>query len=143
MSLVLVTGDQAIYQPQFGLATVTVQPGQLSGSVSKFSVNGKSICVKGDEASAIVPGCAYFAGSYTIPGMGMLSVEQLAGDQVVSTCQINGTPLMVVGSQFIAKFTVTMPAQMPTPDGPKPDPKTEYMGQGTFTGSSKFDISMM
>ena len=64
---VLIDGDQAVFLPAFGAATVVVQPGRLTGS-GPMKVTGKAACVDGDEKSVSVPGCMYIAPPYVSPG---------------------------------------------------------------------------
>ena len=55
---ILIEGDQVIFLPNFGAATVVVKPGQLKGS-GPCTLNGKKLCIVGDEAGVSVPGCTY------------------------------------------------------------------------------------
>lgn len=128
---ILITGDKAIFQPTFGAATVTVQPGTLLGS-GKSKITGKIICVDSDEKKVIVPGCPYIAGPYSIPGTGTLLIQALAGDQKAKKVKSGGKLVLLKGSQFEAKFMVLAPAQQPTPTGPVPDTVLQYMGKGSF-----------
>ncbi len=121
-----------MYNPQFGMATVSVRPGVLSGTGNKVNASGPQICVNGDEDSAVVSGCAYIAGPYSIPGVGTLSITQLGSDQLSKKTKSGGKTIMLKGTTYNAKFQVNSPAQMPTPDGPKPDPTPQYAGTGTF-----------
>lgn len=131
--MILVDGDQALFLPTFGAATVVVQPGRLSGS-APMKVTGKTACIDGDEGSVSVPGCMYVAPPYVIPGSGTLSISQLAGDQLAPTTKSGGKQVMVKGSQFTAMFAVQAPAMQPPPGpgSPIPDPSPEYSGSGAF-----------
>lgn len=138
---VLITGDKAIFQPAFGQATVTVQPGTLVGS-GKCKITGKIVCVDGDEIKVTVPGCPYISGPYSIPGSGTLFIKALGGDQKAKKVKSGGKPVLLKGSQFDAKFMVMVPAQQPTPTGPIPDTTLQYMGKGSFqTTNSKVKAS--
>lgn len=129
---VLIDGDQALFQPSFGAATVVVKPGRLTGS-GPLKVTGKRACVSGDESSVSVPGCSYIAPPYVIPGTGTLTISALAGDQLASTSSTGTVELMVKGSKFTAKFSVASPAMQPTASGsPVPDSTPEYSGSGSF-----------
>lgn len=130
---VLVDGDQALFLPAFGAATVVVQPGRLTGS-GPLKVTGKKACVDGDEASVSVPGCVYTAPPHVIPGSGTLAISALAGDQLAPTAKTGGVRLMVKGSQFTARFSVQSPAMQPPPGpgSPIPDATPEYSGSGSF-----------
>ncbi len=129
---VLLDGDQVVFLPVFGAAVVAVQPGRLPGS-GPATVQGKKVCVDGDEGRVQVPGCSYFTPSHPIPGTGTLKILALAPDQRAQHCQTGGKPMLLKGGQFQAKFEVQAPAQMPAPPGPPvPDPLTLYVGQGQF-----------
>ena len=130
---VLIDGDQAIFLPAFGAATVVVQPGRLTGS-GPMTLGGKKICVSGDESSVNVPGCTYTTPVYSIPGSGTLAISALAGDQLAPTSATGGIGIMIKGSKFTAKFSVEVPAMQPPPGpgSPIPDATTGYSGQGVF-----------
>jgi hypothetical protein len=128
---ILTTGDQAMFNPTFGQAIVIVRPGNLIGS-SKDKVNGKIVCVDGDEKKVIVPGCTYMTSRYSIPGVGILTIESLAGDQKAKKTNSGGKPVLLKGSSFKAKFQVMVPAQQPGPGSPIPDSTPQYSGSGTF-----------
>lgn len=128
---ILMTGDKAMFNPNFGQAIVTVRPGDLIGT-SKDKINGKLVCVDGDEKKVIVPGCTYMTPQYSIPGMGMLFIESLAGNQKAQKTKSSGKPVLLKGGQFQAKFTVLVPAQQPSAPSPIPDATPQYSGNGTF-----------
>lgn len=129
--VVLLDGDQVVFLPMFGAAIVVVQPGKLSAS-GPATVQGKKVCVDGDEGQVQVPGCLYMTPSHPIPGSGTLKVLALAPNQRAQHCQTGGKPMLLKGGQFQAKFEVQSPAQQPTPGGPVPDPVPQYVGQGLF-----------
>jgi hypothetical protein len=128
---ILITGDKAMFNPNFGQAIVTVRPGDLIGT-GKDKINGKLVCVDGDEKKVIVPGCTYMTPQYSIPGMGMLFIESLAGNQKAQKTKSSGKPVLLKGGQFQAKFTVLVPAQQPSAPSPIPDATPQYSGNGTF-----------
>lgn len=139
MDYVLIDGDQAIFQPTFGAATVAVQPGKLIAS-GPGTVGNKPMCVEGDEGTVKVPGCIYMTPQHSIPGVGTLEIASLAGDQKAGKTQTGGKKVLLVGSNFNAKFKVSSPAQQPVPgSSPVPDATLEYSGQGKFiTTNTKF-----
>ena len=96
---ILMDGDMANFIPAFGAATVVVQPGTLAGS-GPATLSGKPICVDGDEADVSVPGCQYMTPVYSIPGVGTLKIDALAGDQLASKTNTGGIAVMLKGSQF-------------------------------------------
>lgn len=130
---ILVDGDIVNFNPTFGNATVTVKPGNLSGS-SKAKVDSKPVCVEGDESNVSVPGCAYIAGNFSTPGTGTLKISALGGDQKAVKTKIGGKSVLLKGTQFTAQFEVQTPAQQPPPGpgSPTPDPVKQYVGTGTF-----------
>lgn len=137
---VLIHGDTVQFVAAFGPASVIVQPGQIKGS-GPATVNGKKMCVDGDEKKVEVKNCVYTAGVYSIPGTGTLKIAALAGDQKAQKTQTGGKAVLLKGSQFTASFEVQSPAKQPPPGpgSPVPDPNKKYSGQGSFqTTNSKF-----
>lgn len=126
---VLLDGDLVLFTPSFGAATVVVQPGTLIAS-GPATVNGKKVCVAGDEKSVSVAGCSYITPSHPIPGTGTLEIAALAGDQTAGKTRSGGAPVLLVGGRFQAAFVVQAPAKQPQP--PLPDPTPRYVGSGTF-----------
>lgn len=140
---ILIDGDIANFIPAFGAATVVVQPGKLAGS-GPATLNGKNICVDGDEKNVSVPGCTYMTPQYSIPGVGTLKIEALAGDQKATKTNTGGKAVLLKGSNFTAKFEVQSPAQQPPPGpgSPIPDSTPQYSGNGMFiTTNTKFQGS--
>ena len=131
MNQILRTGDQAIYFPQFGNATVVVMPGILRGTAN-FQAAKTRVCVNGDEKSALVPGCPYVSPPYVIPGVGTLHVHLLSPNQLSKTTSTSGRKIILKGDSFQARFDVTAPAFWPTEGGPVPDPTPLYFGRGQF-----------
>lgn len=74
----IVSGDQAIFLPNFGSAVITPIPGVIVGSAVKTTVTGKPVCLEGDEKKVVVPGVAYINASYSIPGVGVLTIQRSA-----------------------------------------------------------------
>ena len=138
--LILIAGDKAAFLPVFGAAVVVVRPGTLLGS-GAGTLNGRKLCIDGDEKSVLVPGCLYTAPPYVIPGTGTLKIAALAGDQKARKTRTGGKPVLLRGSRFTASFEVLSPAQQPPPGPgpPIPDPMPKYSGQGAFlTTNTKF-----
>ena len=130
---ILITGDTVMFKPSFGAATVVPQPGILSGTGSA-KINGSPFCVEGDEANVIVPGVMYTAPPYVIPGVGILSIDSLASDQVATKTKSGGKAVLLKGGDFNAKFEVVSPAMQPPPGpgSPIPDSTPQYSGNGNF-----------
>jgi hypothetical protein len=137
---ILLDGDVVVFQPAFGLATVLPQPGTLRAS-GPATLNGKKICVDGDEKQVSVPGCMYFTPQHSIPGTGTLKIAALAPNQKATKTQTGRKAVLLKGGQFTAKFEVQNPAKQPPPGpgAPIPDPTPQYSGVGTFiTTNTKF-----
>ncbi len=137
---ILIEGDKAIFLPNFGAALVVVKPGDLKGS-GPATLNGKKVCVDGDEKNVSVPGCMYMAPPYVIPGTGTLKIAALAGNQKAQKTKTGGKPVLLKGSNFTAKFEVQSPAKQPPPGpgSPIPDATPQYSGSGMFvTTNMKF-----
>ncbi|MCP4667851.1 MAG: hypothetical protein GY849_15990 [Deltaproteobacteria bacterium] len=133
--LILITGDQAVFDPQFGSATVTVMPGILQGT-GRSSLMGKMVCVNGDEQLVAVPGCSYVQGSF-VGGTGTLRIQALGPDQRAFKTYSGKKPVLLKGSVFQALFMVSSPA-IESASG-TPDPNTQYPGTGRFvTTNAKF-----
>jgi hypothetical protein len=128
---ILMTGDKAMFNPTFGQATVVVRPGDLIGT-GKDKINQKLVCVDGDEKKVIVPGCPYMTPQYSIPGVGMLTIESLGGNQKAQKTKSGGKSVLLKGASFQAKFQVMVPAMQPSVPNPIPDATPQYSGTGTF-----------
>lgn len=130
---ILVTGDLAVFAADFGPATVVVRPGTLAGS-GPARHRGRPMCVEGDEAKVQVPGCAYVAGNFSTPGVGTLEIQRLGGDQTSRGAKTGGKHVLLASGQFVARFTVTVPATQPGPT-PTPDATPSYTGRGDFSST--------
>lgn len=130
---VLIDGDQAIFVQAFGAASVIVRPGELVAQ-GPATLGGQPVCVDGDERSVKVPGCPYTTPVHSIPGVGTLEVAALADDQRARKTRSGDAPVLLVGSTFTAKFTVTRPAEKPPPPPGPPvaDATVVYSGSGRF-----------
>jgi len=135
---IVIDGDSVQFLPVFGVATVVVQPGTMQGS-GPATFNGKALCIEGDEQNVSVPGCMYMTPQYSIPGIGTLGIDSLAGDQLANKTKTGDTPVILKGGQFTAVFEVQSPAQQPTSGPPVPDATPSYSGNGMFvTANTKF-----
>ena len=126
-------GDQVIFLPAFTPAIVVVQPGSLEGS-GPATIDGKKICVDGDESNVAVRGCTYMTPQYSIPGTGTLKISALAGNQKATKTKTGGKAVLLQGATFTASFEVQSPAQQPPPGpgSPVPDGTPSYSGSGMF-----------
>lgn len=142
---IVIDGDSVQFLPVFGVATVVVQPGTMQGS-GPATFNGKALCIEGDEQNVSVPGCMYMTPQYSIPGIGTLGIDSLAGDQLANKTKTGDTPVILKGGQFTAVFEVQSPAQQPTsgPRFPTQRPVTRVTGClsppiRNFEGSEYYD----
>lgn len=135
---IIIDGDTAQFLPMFGQAIVIPQPGTISGS-GPMTLNGKKVCIEGDESSVAVRGCMYMTPDFPIPGVGTLKIDSLSNDQKAQHSNNGDTPLILKGSQFNAVFEVQSPAIKPG-IVPTPDATPSYgNGQGFFvTTNFKF-----
>lgn len=135
---ILIDGDQASFQPNFGAAVVGVRPGRLKAGGSA-GLGGKKLCVAGDESGVAVPGCTYVTPQYAIPGSGTLKISALGGDQKARKTRDAGRPVLLRGGSFQARFEVQTPAQQPPPGpgSPIPDATPSYSGQGRFITANR------
>jgi len=143
VDFVLIDGDKANFLPNFGAAVVVVKPGTLKGS-GPGTLNGKKLCVDGDEKQVSVPGCTYMTPQYCIPGTGTLKIDALAGNQKATKTQTGGKVVLLKGGSFTAKLEVQSPAKQPPPGpgSPIPDSTPSYSGTGMFmTTNTKFQGS--
>lgn len=119
---------------------VVVKPGDLKAG-GPATLNGKKVCVDGDEKNVSVPGCMYMAPPYVIPGTGTLKIAALAGNQKAKKTNTGGKLVLLKGGNFTAKFEVQSPAKQPPPGpgAPIPDATPQYSGSGMFvTTNMKF-----
>ncbi|MBJ2114411.1 hypothetical protein JFQ86_16400 [Serratia ureilytica] len=134
-NIVIIDGDELKFNPQFGLNTVTPPPQTRIRGNGEASIENKKICIVGDEKQVSFTADYIKPPFVATPGNGTLTITQLAPDQwhVFATAQ---TPVIVVGSQFIAQFQPIKPAQ--DPQG-KPDlDLSPAIGSGKFINSQSF-----
>ncbi|KAF3886728.1 MULTISPECIES: hypothetical protein [Nostocales] len=130
LDFILIANDPAIFNPTFGKAIVVVFPRTLSGT-GRATVQGRTICVEGDEKRVIVPGCPYTSPPFVTPGAGTLSIQSLNPNQKATRVKSGGKAVLLKGSTFNARFQVMVPAIQPSLP-PISDPVPVYTGTGTF-----------
>lgn len=128
MDFVVLSNDQAIFDPVFSAAIVVPAPGVITGSAPQNS-NGVTACVVGDEASVVVPGVTYTVGAL-VGGVGTLSILVLGPDQQARNATSGGRPLILKGTQFRAQLQVIVPAT--NPNSGVTDPVPIHFGAGRF-----------
>ncbi|WP_438031078.1 hypothetical protein [Sorangium sp. So ce233] len=136
--LILVEGDKAIFLPTFEAALVLPRAGELKGS-GPGTLNGKKICVEGDEGKVSVANCSYVKPGYAIPGTGTLKIAALGSDQKAKETKTGDKAVLLKGTTFTATFEVQNPAKQPPkgPGPPIPDSTREYQGKGMFKTTNK------
>lgn len=137
-NLVVIDGDGLTFNPQFGLITITPPPQpQIRGS-GEASIEGKKVCIVGDEEQVSFTVDYIKPPFVATPGKGTLTIKQLASDQQAAFATAPA-PIIVVGSQFTTQFQPTTPAQ--DPQG-KPDTDLKAVtGVGTFINGQTFVIA--
>ncbi len=131
---IVIDGDLLQFNPQFGHRQVTpTGPATIRGT-GHATINKRHVCVVGDEKKVQVP-AQYTIPGYS-PGMGVITIAVLAGDQQAPHCKSNAA-LILKGQQFTARFTPTQPAISATSPHPA-DAPAPSMGQGRFNTSQMF-----
>ena len=117
---IMMTGDmlQIIMMPPCVVPTVAA-PVPLVGSSTKTTVNMMAACLEGDELPPMLKSPQPYISAAFVGGMG--TFEILLKPENKSSKGKESKPYLLKGTVFDCKFTVTVPAQMPTPAGPVPD----------------------
>ncbi len=127
-NFIVLDEDMLFFEPQFAHRIVTpTEPAMIRGS-GHATINGRRVCVMGDEKKVQVQ-ATYRVPGHT-PGTGMLTIMSLMPDQQALRCR-SRAGLILKGQQFIARFTQLLPA-MSTAPTPVPDPPTPGIGKGRF-----------
>ncbi|MBD2811144.1 hypothetical protein ID853_09680 [Xenorhabdus sp. Vera] len=134
MSEAIVTnGDMLQFDPNFGNRQVMVSsPGKISGK-GHAQVNGKKVCILGDEKQVRIS-ATYITATHTTPGTGTITISALDSSQQALQCT-SGAALIIKGQKFTAMFTPTIPAT--DPNG-SPDPLPPSKGTGVFITQQNF-----
>ncbi|MEK9495780.1 hypothetical protein V2H77_04820 [Photorhabdus sp. P32] len=126
----VVDGDSLLFEPLFGNRQVTILgPATIRGS-GHAKIQDKKIVITGDEKKVQLQ-AQYITPSHPVPGKGIVTIAQLNASQQVNFCLTPAT-VIIVGQQFIARFTPTQPANNPSTG---PDVTTPSMGKGRFIAS--------
>ncbi|WP_426577557.1 hypothetical protein ACP179_05380 [Xenorhabdus stockiae] len=137
MSESIVTdGDILQFEPQFGYRQVKVTiPGKIRGT-GHARVNGKKVCILGDEKRVTVS-ATYTTITHMTPGIGTLTISMLDISQLALQCT-SGAALIIKGKKFMAIFTPKFPAINNTVIPPQPDIMTPSLGTGSFITQQNF-----
>ena len=133
---ILLSGDIAEFDPIFSVALLTgVRMTKIQGT-GNASIENKNICVSGDEKKVKKLGCTYTFSNFTSPGVGTLTIENLAPSQESNYSTINGKKILKQGKgeKFNAKFSVDVKAVDPS-NGAQ-DPNVQYFGFGQFKSNN-------
>ena len=139
--LIIIDNDIVLFDPSSFLPAVPMPPVPLGviKATGKAMAFNFPICLVGDEKKVKV-NWAYITTSHPIPGNGMFEIVALAPDQQTTTTVHNSKAIITKGKQFIAKFTVSSPAQVPSPAGPVPSPVPTHPGKGLFPFPINFNV---
>ncbi len=117
-----------VFDPQFAHRIVTPTAPAMMRATGHAKINGRRVCVMGDEKQVQVP-ATYVMPGHT-PGTGMLTIMTLLPNQQAPLYR-SRAGLILKGQEFIARFTPLVPAMSTTPT-PVPDPPTPGIGKGRF-----------
>ncbi|MEL5415044.1 hypothetical protein PTR35_22200 [Serratia nevei] len=132
--MVVIDGDTLKFDTNFGANIVTPTAPCLIQGRGEADITNKKICVLGDESQVSIE-AMYTKSSHPTPGTGNITIAALAADQQAAFATAK-TAVIVVGSQFTARFTPSSPAM--DPQG-KPDPNMgPTQGTGKFINSQSF-----
>ncbi|MCC8458082.1 hypothetical protein [Photorhabdus aegyptia] len=126
----VVDGDTLLFEPLFGNRQVTILGLATIRGSGHAQIQGKKIVIVGDEKKVQFQ-AQYITPSHPVPGMGIVTIAQLDASQQVNFCRSPAT-VIVVGQQFIARFTPSQPANNPSSG---PDVTAPSMGKGRFIAS--------
>ncbi|MDC9621310.1 hypothetical protein PSI22_06590 [Xenorhabdus sp. XENO-7] len=135
---IVVDGDMLQFDPSFGNRQVMVpNPGKISGT-GHAQVNGKKVCILGDERQVRVS-ATYITATHTTPGKGTITISALDTSQQALQCT-SGAALIIKGQKFTALFMPESPAINNTGPTPQPDPNypSPSSGKGSFITQQNF-----
>jgi hypothetical protein len=132
MDFLLKTGDMIqITIPPPAIVPMIEAPVPLVGTSTSVTIMGMPACLLGDELPPeLREPLPYTEPPFVTPGTGMLEII-LAPNNITLDTMAEG-PMLLKGVIFEAMFTVEVPAEMPTPAGPVPDPLVEKPGTAQF-----------
>ena len=132
LDTIILDGDQAVFSPLFGAAIVTVPPGIMVGT-GETTINGKKVCIEGDEESLEITKCPYMSPPFVAVGFGTVKIKKLDKGQLTEKVKSGDNKIIIRGIVFTAEFTVDTgkEAKMPPPAN-TPDTTLKYMGRGQF-----------
>ncbi len=139
---IIKTGDMIkfTFLPPVAIIPMVAAPVPLIGT-SKVLCEMVPMCLQGDELPpTLLSPMPYMTATHSIPGMGTLSVQILPTNMTLPAMTLNGgKPILIKGTPFVAKFQVTVPAQMPAAPSPIPDPVPMKVGQAEFVTTTMLE----
>lgn len=133
-SLVIVDNDVLNIPLSFGTRVVTLTAPAIIKAGGHSIINGKKVCIQGDETLIQLP--AVYIVEDKVGGAGIVTIK-LGDDQVAKTCKDSEKALILAGTTFTATFTPKKPAQSPPPANVA-DSSAPSDISGTFTPSQTF-----
>lgn len=132
LDTIILDGDEAVFAPLFGAAIVVVQPGKIEGT-GETTINGKKVCIEGDEKTVEIKNCSYISPPFVAPGFGTVKIQKLDKGQLTEKVTSGDNKVILRGIVFTAEFVVDSgkAAKMPPPANTL-DTNPKYMGRGQF-----------
>ncbi|MEP5340737.1 MAG: hypothetical protein ABJL44_00055 [Algibacter sp.] len=135
MDLVIMDGDKVQFSTIGAITLLPPMPETVIEASGETTINGKKVCVEGDEKKIEIANCSYTMPPFTIPGSGTLKIKSLGPNQLTQKRKSGGKSFILKGKLFIAIFEVKSPAKQPPPVN-TPDPMPFYIGQGKLIPSN-------
>ncbi|MDE9453171.1 hypothetical protein [Xenorhabdus bovienii] len=133
---IVIDGDMLQFDPNFEHRQVKIlNPGKISGT-GHAQVNGKKVCILGDEKQVRVP-ATYFTATHTTQGKGTITISALDTSQQALQCT-SGAVLIIKGQKFTAVFTPELLAINNTITPPEQDVMVKSLGKGSFITQQNF-----
>jgi hypothetical protein len=134
-SPLVTTGDLAVFPANSFTAPAPALTDEISVAITgtgKLKVRGKAVCVLGDEASVVVPACAYATSSFTIKGVGSLKISAVLPAQQSQVAKSTSKAALLAAAEFITELTVATPASVVSGGVTLTDTVAVYVGTGRF-----------
>ncbi|RKN01410.1 hypothetical protein [Aquimarina sp. AD10] len=129
MDLIIMDGDTVQFSTIGAITLLPPMPTTVIKASGETTINGKKVCVEGDEKKVEIANCSYIIPPFTIPGSGTLKINNLAPNQLTQKSKSDNKSLILKGKLFIAIFEVKSPAKQPPPIN-APDPLPMHIGTG-------------
>ena len=130
LDVVIMDGDTVSFSPIPGV-NIVMKPGKMKAS-GKTTINGKKVCVEGDEKNVVVS-CPYNVPPF-VNGSGNLTIDKLAANQLSVKSKSGNKSVILKGTAFTSRFQATVKAMNPANGTTDPG---VYSGQGQFISSNE------